>query len=1069
MIEKIIEYSAKNRFIVFLGVLFFAAWGIWALMRTPLDAIPDLSDVQVIIYTEWEGRNPTLIEDQVTYPLVTQMLSAPRVTVVRGFSFFGYSFVYILFEEGTDIYWARSRVLEYLAGAVKRLPAGVVPELGPDATGVGWVYEYALVDRTGKHSLAELRTLQDWYVRYWLKAVPGVSDVAGLGGFQKQYQVHLDPTKLLAYKLSIRDIMERIRQNNNEVGGRVIEFSGAEFLVRGHGYVRSIDDIEQIAVGTNEQGTPILMRDIAHVALGPEMRRGISDLDGEGDAVSGIVVMRFGENALKVIERIEAKINEIKPSLPEGVEIVPVYNRSELILRSIATLKEKLMEVTIVVSVVCALFLFHFRSALVAILTLPIAILLSFLSMYYLGLSSNIMSLGGIAIAVGAMVDAAIVMIENAHKRLEEAPDQSPETRARVLIDAAKEVGRPLFFSLLVITVSFLPVFTLEGQEGRLFKPLAYTKTFSMFFAAFLSITVVPVLMVLLIKGRITPLEKNPLNRLLVAGYEPIVKRVLRFRWLTVLVAVILLVISVPVYEKLGSEFMPPLNEGTILYMPLGFPGQSVTESTRLLQVQDRILKQFPEVEHVFGKAGKADTATDPAGLEMFETVITLKPEDQWRPGMTWEKLIDEMDQRLRLPGVSNAWTMPIKARTDMLSTGIRTPVGIKISGPDLAVIERLGKEVEGVVKMVPGARNVYAERVSGGYFLDFNIKRKEIARYGLTEENVQDVIESAIGGKVITTTVEGRERYTINMRYAADLRNDESGLNRILVTTPEGSQIPMSQLAEIVRTRGPATIRSEAGMLTGYIYVDVGDRDLGGFVEEAKAAVTQQVKLPPGYIMTWSGQYEYMQRATERLRLVLPLTVFLIFLLLYFNFHSVTEALIVMISVPFALVGGFWYLYLLDYNLSVAVWVGIIALGGVAAETGVVMIVYLDEAYHRRMAQGRMQTKGDLEEAIIEGSVQRIRPKMMTVVAIMGGLFPIMWSHGTGADVMKRIAAPMIGGMLTSAVLTLLVIPAIYSIWKGWGLRAGKQGDSKLLLPETESQTEYRLDKPPGKEDGNS
>jgi len=1033
---------------------------VWALLRTPLDAIPDLSDVQVIIYTEWEGRNPTLIEDQVTYPLVTQMLSAPKVTAVRGLSFFGYSFVYILFEEGTDIYWARSRVLEYLAGAVKRLPAGVVPELGPDATGVGWVYEYALVDRTGKHSLAELRTLQDWSMRYWLKAVPGVSDVASLGGFQKQYQVHLDPTKLLAYKLSPRDIMERIRQSNNEVGGRVIEFAGAEFLVRGHGYVRSINDIEQIAVGTNEEGTPILMRDIAHVALGPEMRRGISDLDGEGNAVSGIVVMRFGENALKVIERIKDKIATIKTALPEGVEIVPVYDRSELILRSIATLKEKLIEVTIVVSVVCFVFLFHLRSALVAILTLPIAILLSFLAMYYLGLSSNIMSLGGIAIAVGAMVDAAIVMIENAHKRLEEAPDQSPETRQRVLIDAAKEVGRPLFFSLLVITVSFLPVFTLESQEGRLFKPLAYTKTFSMFFAAFLSITVVPLLMVLLIKGRITPLEKNPLNRLLVAGYEPIVKAVLRFRWATVFIAAILLAASIPVFEKLGSEFMPPLNEGTILYMPLGFPGQSVTESTRVLQEQDRIIKQFPEVEHVFGKAGKADTATDPAGLEMIETVITLKPEDQWRPGMTWDKLIDEMNQRLRLPGISNAWTMPIKARTDMLSTGIRTPVGIKISGPDLAVIEQMGKEIEGVVKMVPGARNVYAERVNGGYFLDFNIKRIEIARYGLTVENVQDVIESAIGGKPITTTIEGRERYTINMRYAADLRNDESSLNRILVPTPGGSLIPLSQLVDVVRSRGPATIRSEAGMLTGYIYVDVGDRDLGGFVEEAKATVTKQVKLPPGYIMTWSGQYEYMQRAAEKLRLVLPLTIFLIFLLLYFNFHSVTESLIVMISVPFALVGGFWYLYLLDYNLSVAVWVGIIALGGVAAETGVVMIVYLDEAYHRRKAQGRMQTKADLAEAIIEGSVQRIRPKMMTVVAIMGGLFPIMWSHGTGADVMKRIAAPMIGGMLTSAILTLLVIPAIYSIWKGWELKAGKQDGLKLLLPKTESRVGKTLGK---------
>lgn len=1037
MIERIIEYSARNRFLVFLAVVFLAGWGLWALSRTPLDAIPDLSDIQVIVYTEWEGRNPTLIEDQVTYPLVTQMLSAPRVTAVRGFSFFGYSFVYILFEEGTDIYWARSRVLEYLAGAVKRLPAGVAPELGPDATGVGWVYEYALVDRTGKHSLAELRTLQDWYLRYWLKAVPGVADVAGLGGFQKQYQVHLDPTKLLAYKLSIRDIIGRIRESNNEVGARVVEFAGAEFQIRGRGYLRSIGDIEQIAVGTNEEGTPILMRDIAHIALGPEMRRGISELDGQGDVVSGIVVMRFGENALKVIERVRAKIAEIKPSLPEGVEIVPVYDRSDLIVRSIATLKEKLLEVTLVVSVVSVVFLFHFRSALVAILTLPIALLLSFLAMYYLRLSSNIMSLGGIAIAVGAMVDASIVMIENAHKRLEETPAETPEARARVLIEAAKEVGRPLFFSLLIITVSFLPVFTLEAQEGRLFKPLAYTKTFSMFFAALLSITVVPLLMVLLIRGRITPLARNPLNRLLVAAYEPIVRGVLRFRWLTVFVAGIVLAVSVPAYQRLGSEFMPPLNEGTILYMPLGFPGQSVTESTRLLQVQDRLLKQFPEVEHVFGKAGKADTATDPAGLEMIETVISLKPENQWRPGMTWDKLIDEMDRRLRMPGISNAWTMPIKARTDMLSTGIRTPVGIKISGPDLGVIERLGKEVEGVVKAVPGARNVYAERVSGGYFLDFDIKREEIARYGLTVENVQDVIESAIGGKVITTTVEGRERYTINLRYATDLRNDESRLSRVLVTTPEGNLIPLSQLAGITRSRGPATLRSEAGLLTGYVYVDVGDRDLGSFVEEAKAAVVRQVKLPSGYILAWSGQYEYMQRAAERLRWVLPLTVFLIFLLLYFNFRSVAESLIVMISVPFALVGGFWYLYLLDYNLSVAVWVGIIALGGVAAETGVVMIVYLDEAYHSRVAQGRMRSREDLDAAIIEGSVQRIRPKMMTVVAIMAGLLPIMWSHGTGADVMKRIAAPMIGGMLTSAILTLLVIPAIYSIWKGRGLKS--------------------------------
>lgn len=1046
MIANIIEYSIKNRVIVFLGVVMFSAWGAWAVLHTPLDAIPDLSDVQVIVYTEWDGRNPTLIEEQITYPIVTEMLSAPKVRVVRGVSFFGYSFVYIIFEDGTDIYWARSRVLEYMAGALKRLPAGVVPVLGPDATGVGWVYEYALVDRTGTKSLSELRTLQDWYVRYWLKAVPGVADVASLGGFEKQYQIHVDPNKLLAYNLSIRDIMERIRDSNNDVGGRVIEFAGAEFMVRGRGYVRSIQDIEQVAVATNAQGTPIYLRDIAHVALGPEMRRGLADLDGSGDVVSGIVVMRFGENALRVIQRVQAKIEEIKPSLPQGVELIPTYDRSELILQSIATLKEKLLEVTLVVSLVSVVFLFHFRSALVAILTLPTAILLSFLSMYYLKLSSNIMSLGGIAIAVGAMVDAAIVMIENAHKRLEETAVPAPGTRAHIIMAAAKEVGKPLFFSLLIITVSFLPVFALEAQEGRLFKPLAFTKTFSMFFAACLSITLVPLLMVSLIKGRITPLATNPINRFLVAAYEPVVRLVLRFRGLTVLLAIIAVAASVPIYEQLGSEFMPPLNEGTILYMPLGLPGQSVTESSRLLQVQDRLLKQFPEVVRVFGKAGKADTATDPAGLEMFETVITLKPEAQWRPGMTWEKLIDDMDQQLQLPGITNAWTMPIKARTDMLTTGIRTPVGIKVSGPDLDGIERVATQVEMAVKQVTGARNVYAERVTSGFFLDFRLKREEIARYGLTVGDVQDVIESAIGGKVITTTVEGRERYTINMRYATELREDETRLSRVLVKTPEGSLIPMSQLADIVRTRGPATIRSEAGLLTGYVYVDVANRDLGRFVEDAKRAVAQQVTLPPGYMLSWSGQYEYMQRAAERLRLVIPLTVSLIFLFLYLNFNSIAESLIVLLSVPFALIGAFWYLYVLDYNLSVAVWVGIIALAGVAAETGVVMIVYLDEAYQKRVLGGRMRTQADLYEAVLEGSVQRVRPKSMTVVAILGGLVPIMWSHGTGADVMRRIAAPMIGGMLTSAILTLLVIPTIYMLWR-WHAHVKKRSRTEDIV----------------------
>ena len=1013
MIEKIIEASAKNKFFVFLIVIFLSAWGIWALRNTPLDAIPDLSDVQVIVYTPWMGRNPTVMEDQVTYPIVTTMISAPKVKSVRGFSDFGFSYVYIIFEDGVDIYWARSRVLEYLNQVSGRLPRGVTPTLGPDASGVGWVFQYAVIDESKKYDLAQLRSLQDWYLRYQIGSVEGVAEVASIGGFVRQYQVNLDPNKLAAYRLPVKRVMDAIRMSNNDVGGRSVELTGAEYMVRGRGYIRSMKDIEMITVG-GERGTPILVRDIASVTLGPDMRRGIAELDGKGEVVGGIVVMRHGENALNLIDRVKHKIKEIEPSLPPGVKIISTYDRSDLILRSIATLKEKLIEESLIVSAVIVIFLFHVRSALVAIITLPIAIILSFIAIYYLNLTSNIMSLGGIAIAIGVMVDAAIVMVENAHKRLEQWEEAGrPGDRTQVLIEAAKEVGRPLFFSLLIITVSFLPIFTLEAQEGRLFRPLAFTKTFAMFFAAFLSITLAPVLMVLLIRGRVRPETRNPMNRLLIALYTPVVKGVLRFRKTTIALAIVALILTFPAFARLGSEFMPPLNEGMIFYMPTTLPGISITQASKLLQIQDRMLKTFPEVEWVFGKAGRAETLTDPAPFSMGETTVMLKPESQWRAGMTWEKLVDEMDKKMRLPGVANAWTMPIKNRIDMLSTGIRTPVGIKIFGPDLSKIEEIGRHLEMVLNSVTGTRSVFAERVTGGYYLDFELKRDEIARYGLAIDDIQMIIESAVGGESVTTTVEGRERYPVSVRYARELRDDPEKLKRVLIPTMNGAQVPLGQLAELRLTSGPAMIRDEDAQLAGYVFVDMAGRDIGSYVEEAKKKVAEQVQLPTGYTLSWSGQYEYIQRAKERLIYVVPLTLLIIFVLLYMNLRSATKCGIVLLAIPFSMIGAIWLVYLLGYNMSVAVWVGIIALAGVDAETGVIMLLYLDQAYDKWRKDGRMRTIADLREAISEGAVKRIRPKIMTVMAILFGLLPIMWSHGAGADVMKRIAAPMIGGVI--------------------------------------------------------
>ena len=1093
-VERLIGWSARNKFLVFLFVGGLLLIGLWCLRHTPLDAIPDLTDTQVIVYTPWEGRSPNLVEDQITYPIITKLLSAPKVRVVRGYSFFGYSFVYVIFEDGTDIYWARSRVLEYLTALGNQLPGGVTPTLGPDATGVGWGFQYALVDRAGKHDAAELRGFQDWHLRYWLQGVEGVAEVATFGGFEKQYQVELDPLQLVAYNLTVSRIAEAIRSANNDVGGRELEHHGTTYLVRGKGYIQSLAELRSVVVGSDAQGNPLLLKDVArNLTLGPEMRRGAGDLDGLGECVGGIVVVRYGQNVLEVIDRLKSKLEEVKHSLPEGVEVVTTYDRSDLIRASINTLTRTIIEESVIVSLIVILFLLDFGGAARAIITLPIAVCLAFIPMYFLGLTANIMSLAGIAIAIGALCDEAVVMVENVHKHLEHAPaGLTRAQRQEIIIRACQQLGKPLFFALLVITISFLPVFTLEAQEGRLFKPLAYTKTFTMAWAAFLSVTLGPALIVLMTGAKVIPEHRHPISRALHWLYYPWVSALMRRRALSIAIAVLAVGSSVPVYFKLGSEFMPPLNEGTILYMPTTLPTVSITEATRLLQLQDRLLKSFPEVLTVHGKAGKSETATDPAPMEMFETVIQLKPQSQWRTKkesrwysnwappwvtrglgkiwpevrpLTWDELVTEMDEVVSLPGVVNAWTMPIKARIDMLSTGVRTPVGIKVFGSDLSVINRLGEQLEAVLAGVPGTRSVYSERTTGGLYLDITPNRQAIARYGLNAEDVLDLVETAVGGMAVDRTIEGRERYSINLRYSRELRDDPEKLKRVLVpvatamgaaagrnagsgmssgpaasrggrATAPIAQIPLGQLADVQVTAGPPLIKNEDGALTGWVYVDVAGRDIGGYVRDAKAAVRAKIEsagaLPPGYRFEWTGQYEYMLRVKERLKVVVPLTLGIIFVLLYLNFRSVPETLIILLSIPFAITGSLWLLWLLDYHLSIAVWVGIIALAGLAAQTGTVMIIYLDEAFHAWQRAGRMKTQHDLFEAITYGAVQRVRPKLMTVAMITLGLVPALWAHGAGAEAIQRIAAPMIGGLITSTVLTLEIVPAIYSLWRG-------------------------------------
>ena len=1084
MIDSIIEWSARNKFIVLLLTAIGLAGGIYSIRSVPLDAIPDLSDPQVIIYTEWPGRSPDLVEDQVTYPIVSAMLAAPHVSVVRGISDYGYSYVYVVFDEGTDIYWGRTRVLEYMDKIRGKLPEGVNPSLGPDATGVGWAFEYALVDKTGQHNLAELRSFNDWYVRYWLESVPGVAEVATVGGFVKQYQVTVDPNRLAAYNVPLHMVMEVIRSSNQDVGGRVVEFSGKEYVVRGRGYIKSVEDIESLPLGTDAAGTPILIRNVAEVALGPEMRRGIAELNGEGEVTGAIVVVRHGQNALDVIDRVKAKIEEVKGSFPPGVELVTTYDRSDLIHRSIRTLLRTLVEEMIIVSLVILVFLRHLPSAAIPIITIPVAVVISFIPIYASGLTSNIMSLSGIAIAIGALVDAAIVVVEQTHKKLEKWEQAGrPGDYRRVIIDAVKEVGGPSFFSLLVIAVAFVPIFALQAQEGRLFKPLAFTKNTAMVVAAFLAITLDPVMRLIftrmepfrfrprwlssfttkVVVGKMEPEENTWISRKLMGVYHPALLAALRHRWLTISAALLVMALTVPIFLSLGTEFMPPLNEGTLLYMPITLPGISVTEATKYLQLQDRMLKAFPEVKTVFGKIGKAETSTDPAPMSMVETTIVLKPEEEWRskkvdrwysswmPGflkppfrliwpeerrLNWEELIDEMDRAVQIPSFANAWLFPVRTRIDMITTGVRTPVGIKVMGTDLATIEKIGLELEGVVRQVPGTRSAFFERVTGGYYLDFVVNREEAARYGLTPGNVNDIVESAIGGMSITTTVEGRERYPVNVRYARGLRDDLGQLRRVLVPTPSGAQVPLGQLATISLETGPPMIKNEEGFKAGFLYVDVTGRDLGSYVEDARKAVEDQVQLPAGYQLAWSGQYEYMLRVRDRLMVVVPITLVIIFLLLYFNTGSTVKTLIILLAVPFSAVGAIVFIWLLDYNMSIAVWVGLIALLGVDAETGVFMLLYLDLAYEQARREGRMKNMEDLKEAIVDGAVKRLRPKVMTVAVMFMGLVPIMWSHGTGSDVMRRIAAPMIGGIFTSFLMELLVYPVIYEIWKTRELR---------------------------------
>jgi Cu(I)/Ag(I) efflux system membrane protein CusA/SilA len=1035
MIKRIIEWSVRNKFLVGVFVVAITAAGIYAFRHIPLDALPDVSDVEVIVYTEWPGQPPQVVEDQVTYPITTTMLAVAGVRTVRGYSFFGYSFVYVIFKDGTDIYWARSRVLEYLSALEGRMPAGVTPQLGPDATPIGWVYEYALVDRSGRHDLAELRALQDWYLRYQLQTVAGVAEVASVGGYVKQYQVVLNPNRLLAYNIPIGKVIRAIRRSNNDVGGRAIEYGETEYMVEGIGYIRDLKDIANIPVGVDRNGTPILIRNLGTVTLGPDMRRGAAELDSLGDAVGGIVEMRYHDNALEVINRVKAKLAELSKTLPKGVRLVTVYDRSALIHRAQDTLRRKLVEESIIVGLVCIVFLFHFRSALVAILTLPLGVMMAMAAMYAQGIAANIMSLGGLAIAIGAMIDGAVVMIENAHKHLERDRGRKPDWE--IIVDAAKEVGPALFFSLLIIAVGFLPVFALTGESGRMFKPLAYTKTYAMVAAALLSITMVPVLMGYLVRGRIRPEMENPLSRLLVWAYRPMLRWALRLRWVVLAVAMLILVLTLLPYGQLGSEFLPPLNEGDLLYMPSMLPGVSITEAVAVAQQTNRIIMQFPEVRHVFAKVGRSTSPLDPAPLEMLETTIELKPPSEWPPGMTIDRLTQEMNHAINFPGVVNTWTMPIKNRIDMVSTGIKTPVGIKIGGPDLAVLEKLGEQVEAIVRRLPGTQSVYAERVTGGYYLDFVVRRRAASRYGLTVADVEDVIESAIGGMNIAYTIEGLERFPINVRYGRGFRWTPEQLDRVLIPTPTGAQIPISQVARIFTRTGPPSIKTEGARPQAWIYVDIDPhQDVGSYVERAKQAVDRELRPPPGYTIDWSGQYQYMQEARARLKIIVPVTLAIIFLLLFLNFGNLAEALIVMLALPFALVGGIWFMYLLGYNMSVAVAVGFIALAGVAAETGVVMIIYLDEAFEaRRREKGALGPK-DLYDAIMEGAVERVRPKMMTVCAIIAGLLPIMWSSETGARLMKRIAAPMVGGMISSTVLTLIILPILYEIWRGYQIR---------------------------------
>ena len=1075
MIQALIRFSAHNRLLVLLATAVLVGYGIHTLRTIPVDAIPDLSDTQVIVYSRWD-RSPDIMEDQVTYPIVSALLGAPQVKTIRGFSDFGYSYVYVIFQDGTDIYWARSRVLEYLSKIQPLLPSGVKTELGPDATGVGWVFQYALVDDSRTHSLADLRTFQDWNLRYRLQSVPGVAEVASIGGFVQQYQVTVDPNRLKAYDLSIKDVTNAVRDSNDEVGGRLLEFAGREYMVRGRGYVRSKEDLGEVVLKTDERGTPVLLRDVGTVSLGPEIRRGVSDLDGRGDTVGGIVVMRHGENAREVIRRVRERLREVEPSLPKGVRVVPTYDRSELIQRSIDNLKEKLVHEIVIVSLVILIFLWHIPSAIVPIVTIPVAVLLAFVPMSLMGMSSNIMSLAGIAISIGVLVDGAIVEVENAYKKLELwVADGRQGDFHRVRLEALLEVGPSVFFSLLVIAVAFFPIFTLVDQEGRLFKPLAWTKNLTMFIAALLALTLDPALRMLFTRmefvhfrprwlawlfnqvtvGRYYAEEKHPISRVLFAVYEPACRLVLRHPMKTILASVLIVASTVPVYMKLGHEFMPPLNEGTILYMPTTLPGLSVTEASRLLQVQDRILASFPEVERVFGKAGRAETSTDPAPFSMMETTVVLRPSHEWREKerfysawspewlkgsffrhvwpdrVSWDELVAQMDQALQIPGTTNAWTMPIKARIDMLTTGVRTPVGIKVYGADLGKIEAIGQRIEAVMRELPGTRSIFAERVAGGYFVDFDLRRGELGRYGLSVREVQDVILSAVGGENVTTTVEGRARFPVNVRYPRELRDDLDRLGAVLVMTPSGAQVPLSMLAEIKTVLGPSMIRNENGLLAGYVYVDITGRDVGGYVEEAKRLVAEKVLLEPGYSLEWSGQYENMLRVRERLKLVLPLTIFTIFFLLFMNTRSMVKAGIVMLAVPFSVVGAVWLMFALDYNVSIAAWVGMIALMGLDAETGVFMLLFLDLSYEDAKKKGQLRSMADLHEAIVHGAVKRVRPKMMTVAAAFMGLMPIMWSTGAGADVMKRVAAPMVGGLATSFLMELLVYPAIYLLWK--------------------------------------